>query len=85
MLRKSNVPSVSADYRDVIGRADAEGRFLSVDLEVVEVGPTWKHYEMTVTVPEQAGYAFIYASSHERGSAWFDDFSFTEVSYDNEY
>lgn len=62
---------------------DAEGKLLSTDLVILEVASTWKHYEMTLTVPEKARLAMIYASPHDRGSAWFDDFSFKEITYKN--
>lgn len=63
--------------------ADGNMKHLGTDLVVLEIGPAWKHYEITLTAPEQAGFAMIYASPHERGSAWFDDFSFKQIKYKN--
>ncbi|GBC84654.1 hypothetical protein HRbin11_01087 [bacterium HR11] len=61
--------------------SDVRGQFLGTDIEVVRVGPTWQKYEMAVTVPEHAAAAVIYASPHEDGIVWLDDFSFVEVKY----
>jgi 4-amino-4-deoxy-L-arabinose transferase-like glycosyltransferase len=58
-----------------------QGKFLSASIELVKISADWKHYESVVSAPPQATQAFIYASSHERSTVWFDDFSFVALQH----
>jgi hypothetical protein len=59
--------------------SDGGGRFLTTNLQMIRLSPDWKRYEMTVTAPLGAAYAMVYASCHDNGSAWLDDFSFATI------
>jgi hypothetical protein len=54
---------------------DARGGLVEASIDVVPVGKRWAKSEMTVTAPERAVTAMVYASVHERSRVVFDDFS----------
>jgi hypothetical protein len=58
------------------------GKFLKGDTEVRDADTHWKRYEMRLTIPQDAALATIYAKPHANSEVWFDDFSFTEIRYD---
>ncbi len=71
-------------------RADREGQFARLQInwqnergaledasiEVVPAGPVWTWRQMTVTAPDRAAVAVIYASAHGASRVWFDDIWF---------
>jgi 4-amino-4-deoxy-L-arabinose transferase-like glycosyltransferase len=59
---------------------DTKGTFLRADIEVRDVGDTWRQYEMPVIAPAGAVAATVYASPHGASSVWYDDLSFAQVS-----
>ncbi len=61
--------------------SDAQGKYLGADIEVIDVRPSWKYYEMVIIPPEQATIAGIFAAADGESSVWFDDFSFVQVNY----
>jgi hypothetical protein len=56
---------------------DAKGALIEASIELVPVGRGWAKSEMTVTAPERAVTAMIYASVHANSRVAFDDFSLT--------
>jgi hypothetical protein len=46
---------------------------------MIRLSQEWKRYEMAVTAPNRAAFAVVYASCHDKGSAWLDDFSFASL------
>jgi hypothetical protein len=59
--------------------SDANGGFLTTSLQMIRLSQEWKRYEMAVTAPNRAAFAVVYASCHDKGSAWLDDFSFASL------
>lgn len=61
--------------------SSAQGQFLGTDIEVIEVGPNWKYYELAILPPKQAAFGAVYVTAEGENSVWLDDFSFVEVTY----
>jgi 4-amino-4-deoxy-L-arabinose transferase-like glycosyltransferase len=65
-----------------INWADAQGGFISTDIEVISPGAGWKNFKMNVSAPPGAVTAIVYASGHGDSSVWFDDFALNEIAYE---
>ncbi len=57
---------------------DDDGALVDVSINVVTVGSEWQWQQMSVTAPDRAAYAQVYASVHEGSEVWFDDMSLVE-------
>ena len=55
---------------------DEDGALVDVSINVVAVGTEWRRQQMSVTAPDRAACAQVYASVHEDSEVWFDDMSF---------
>lgn len=82
LLRESvRADSSGQQARLQVNWHDANGRFLSADIRVIEAGAAWKEYTMWASAPAGAVFAHIYASPNADSKVEFDDMSFRQVTY----
>jgi hypothetical protein len=55
------------------------GETIDVAIKLVPATRTWSWHELTMTAPEKATIAAIYAHTHEHAEVWFDDLCFVPL------
>ena len=65
--------NVAVQFRDANGQVVQVGKYPAVGTNVLEDSVNWMRVDRTVTVPERAATARVFAFLSMSGTAWFDD------------